>query len=266
MIRTTRIRIAIFILAPFGACAAHAGASPLQVSAAGGALNITTSMGDPAADDMRSIFAEAHDVVTGFWGGPFSEQVNVTLAANRADFDAGFPPEWGFKSECWMVGAGVADVLLYLSPAAWAEEACEHDPNDALHVRDIAVHELAHVYHGQLNPTRDFTGSEEIGWFVEGLAVVVAGQLNRDRYSDPVDAINEGAVPDRLRNVWSGQHRYAVAGSITDYIDKIYGRSVLYDLMSVTTEAAFLDKLGVSEQQLMDAWRAWALKDKPRAD
>lgn len=261
MIRTTRIRIAIFILAPIGACATHVGVPSRQASAAGGALNITTSMDDSAADDMRSIFAEAHDVVTAFWGEPFPEQVNVTIAEDRADFDAGFPPDWGFKSECWMVGAGVADFLLYLSPAAWAEEACEHDPDDDQHVLDIAVHELTHVYHGQLNPTRDFTGSEEIGWFVEGLAVVVAGQLNRDRYSDPVDAIYEGAVPDRLQNVWRGQHRYAVAGSITDYIDKIYGRNVLYDLMSVTTEVVFLDKLGVSEQQLLDAWRAWVLED-----
>ena len=261
MIRTTRIRIAIFILAPIGACATHVGVPSPQASAAGGALNITTSMDDSAADDMRSIFAEAHDVVAAFWGEPFPEQVNVTIAEDRADFDAGFPPDWGFKSECWMVGAGVADFLLYLSPAAWAEEACEHDPDNAQHVLDIAVHELTHVYHGQLNPTRDFTGSEEIGWFIEGLAVVVAGQLNRDRYSDPIDAIYESAVPDRLQNVWSGQHRYAVAGSITDYIDKNYGRRVLYDLMSVTTEVVFLDKLGVSEQQLLDAWRVWVIED-----
>ena len=158
-------------------------------------------------------------------------------------------------------GANRSDFLLYLSPAAWAKEACEHDPNDAQHVLDIAVHELTHVYHGQLNPTRDFTGSEEIGWFVEGLAVVVAGQLDRDRYSDLVDAIYDGAVSDRLQSIWSGQHRYAVAGSITDYIDKTYGRDVLYDLMRVTTEADFLGRLDISERQLLDAWRAWVLKD-----
>ena len=259
MSRTTQICIAVFALAPVGACATQAGVSPLQTTGAGEFLNITSSTDDPAANQMRSIFNEAHDAVVAFWGKPFSAQVNVTLAADRANFDAGFPPEWGFKSECWMVGAGVADFLLYLSPAAWAEQACEHDPDDARHVLDIAVHELAHVYHGQINPTRDFTGAEEIGWFVEGLAVVVAGQLDRDRYSDPVDAIQQGSVPDSLRNAWSGQHRYAVAGSITNYIDKTYGRKVLYELMSVTTEAALLDKLGVTERQLLDAWRAWVL-------
>jgi hypothetical protein len=261
MIPTIRNRITFFVLASIGASATDSAVSPLQASSVEEPLNITTSAGDPAADDMRSIFVEAHDEVTAFWGKPFSEQVNVNLVPDRAKFDAGFPPDWGFKSECWMVGVGIADFLLYLSPAAWAEEACEHDPNDAQHVLDIAVHELAHVYHGQLNPARDFTGAEDIGWFVEGLAVVVAGQLDRDRYADPVDAINDGVIPDRLQNVWSGQHRYAVAGSITDYIDKTYGRDLLYDLMSVTTEAEFLGRLDSSEQQLLDAWRVWVLDD-----
>lgn len=263
MITTIRDRIVVFVLASIGACAMHAAVSGQQASAAEGPLNITAAADDPSAENMRTVFAEAHDVVTGFWGEPFPEQVNVNLAPDRANFDAAFPPDWGFKSECWMVGAGVADFLLYLSPAAWAEEACEHDPGDARHVLDIAVHELAHVYHGQLNPTRDFTGAEEIGWFVEGLAVVVAGQLDRDRYSDPVVAIRDGAVPDRLQNAWSGRHRYAVAGSITDFIDKTYGRDVLYGLMSATTEAEFLGKLGISEQPLLDAWRAWVLKRQP---
>lgn len=261
MIRTIRNRIAFFVLASIAACATPSARSLAQASAARESLNITTSSDDPVAADMRRIFAEAHDEVTAFWGKPFSEQVNVILAPDRANFDAGFPPDWGLKSECWMVGAGVADFLLYLSPAAWAEDACDHDPNDAQHVLDITVHELTHVYHGQLNPTRDFTGLEEIGWFVEGLAVVVAGQLDRGRYSDSVDAIHDGAVPDRLQNAWSGPHRYAVAGSITDYIDKTYGRDVLYDLMNVTSETDLLGKLGISEQQLLDAWRAWVLEN-----
>lgn len=261
MIRTKHIRIAILLLAPIGICAMHAGVSFAQASDTRADLNVATSVDDPAAGDMRSIFAEAHTMVTAFWGEPFPEQVNIVLAPDRANFDAGFPPAWGFKSECWMVGMGVADLMLYLSPAAWSEEACEHDPEDAQHVLDIAAHELTHVYHGQLNPTRDFTGMEEIGWFVEGLAVVVAGQLDRDRYSDPVAAVDEGAIPGRLRNAWSGPHRYAVAGSITDYIDETYGRKVLYDLMSVTTEADLLSRLGVSEQELLDAWRTWVLED-----
>ena len=256
-------RMVVFVLASIVACATPAAVSAPRASAAEGLLDITAAADDPSAEAMRSIFAEAHDEVTAFWGEPFPEQVNVILAPDRATFDAAFPPDWGFKSACWMVGAGVADLLLYLSPSAWAEEACEHDPNDARHVLDIAVHELAHVYHGQLNPTRDFSGAEEIGWFVEGLAVVVAGQLDRDRFSDPVAAIRDGAVPDRLQNAWSGRHRYAVAGSITDFIDKTYGRDVLYGLMSATTEADFLRRLNVTEQRLLDAWRAWVLRNQP---
>ncbi|MDJ0700756.1 MAG: hypothetical protein QNJ07_12940 [Woeseiaceae bacterium] len=243
--------IAVSTLALTGACAARE------------ALIITASADDPAAERMRLVFTEAHAAVSTFWGEPFPGQVEVTLAADRASFDAAFPPDWGIETQCWMVGAGVADLLLYLSPSVWAEEACDHDPNDARHVLDIAVHELAHVYHGQVNPTRDFTGAEEIGWFIEGLAVVVAGQLERDRYSDPAVAIREGAAPAKLQNAWSGQYRYAVAGSITNYIDQTYGRGALYDLMRVTTETELLDTLGVSEQQLLDAWRNWVLNQRP---
>lgn len=259
MTSAERIVTGVSALALIVSCAAHTGDPPAHDSGVVEALNITASPDDPAADDMRGVFVAAHDAVAAFWRKPFPEQLSITLAADRANFDAGFPPEWGIKTQCWMVGAGVADFLLYLSPSAWAEEACEHDPDDAQHVRDIAVHELTHVYHGQVNPTRDFTGAEEVGWFAEGLAVVVAGQLNRGRYSDPADAIREGAAPEKLQNAWSGQHRYAVAGSIADYIDKTYGRGVLFDLMSVTTEVEFLARLGTSEQQLLDAWRAWVL-------
>ncbi len=220
-------------------------------------LDISISDDDPAADQLRRIFAEAHDVVTAFWSGSFPESVNVIVAADRSLFDAEIPPEWGLKSQCWMVGLGVADFLLYLSPSAWPNEACEHDPTDAQHVLDIAAHELAHVYHGQTNRTRDFTGAEEVGWFVEGLAVVVAGQLNRNRYSDPAVAIQEGAAPEKLQDAWSGQYRYAISGSIVDYIDKNYGRDTLYDLMAATTQVEILDALGISEQQLLADWRSW---------
>lgn len=259
MIRKPNILIAIAMLAATGGCAMNIGDPPAHASADTKVLEIDASTDDAAADSMRRVFAEAHDTVVAFWGRPFPEKVRVTLAADRASFDSGFPPEWGLKSQCWMVGVGVADFLLYLSPSAWADEACEHDPDDAQHVRDIAVHELAHVYHGQINPTRDFTGAEEIGWFVEGLAVVVAGQLNRDRYSDPAAAVRAGAAPSKLQDAWSGQHRYAIAGSMVDYIDKHYGRDVLYDLMRVTTEADFLDRLDVGEQELLSAWRIWVL-------
>src|SRR6516165_2607432 len=78
-----------------------------------------------------------------------------------------------------MVASGVADRMVILSPRVWKTQAAEHDPADAEHLRDLIAHELVHVYHGQHNPRPDFDGMDDSGWFVEGLAVYVSGQLER---------------------------------------------------------------------------------------
>ena len=217
---------------------------------------------DPFAEEVLSILKEARQDVEAFWNEPFAEPVNAILSPDRRHFDKAFPPEWGIgKTRCWMVGVGVADFLAVLSPAVWSEENCNHDGNDSQHVRDIFVHELAHVYHGQRNPTRDFSGAEEIGWFAEGLSVLIAGQLNRDRTSSPVEAINNGAAPKSLKKVWSGQYRYGVAGSIVAYIDAEYGRDALWDLLSVVSEEQLLTRLNTDEQSLIESWRKWVLEN-----
>lgn len=219
------------------------------------------AQGDPYASRVASFAVSGHADVEAFWSEPFLEPVNVTLAPDRAQFEKAFPPEWGMSStQCWMVGVGVADFLVMLSPSAWRDQACEHDPNDEQHIRDIIVHELVHVYHGQHNPTRDFTGAEEIGWFAEGVAVLAAGQLDRNRLSDAREAIEKGEAPSRLLDAWSGPYRYGVAGSITDYIDQHYGRRVMFELLSVTSQEEFLGALAVSEEKLLQSWTRWVLE------
>ncbi|GJL95760.1 MAG: hypothetical protein DHS20C05_21650 [Hyphococcus sp.] len=215
---------------------------------------------DPFAEEIVSTMTDARETVEAFWGRPFPEPVKAILSPDRAHFNTLFPPEWGIgKTQCWMVGVGVADFLAVLSPSIWGVEDCGHDGEDKLHIRDIFVHELAHVYHGQNNPTRDFTGAEEIGWFAEGIGVLVAGQLERDKLSSPQEAIRNGAAPKKLKKAWSGQYRYGVSGSIVAYIDAEYGRDVLFELLSVTSEDELLSRLNTSEAALLDAWESWVL-------
>jgi hypothetical protein len=193
-----------------------------------------------------------------FFGQPFRQPVSVLVAPNRAAFDAALPAAWGIApSQCWMVGVGVADNLYLVSPTAWASDACEHDAADAQHVQDIVTHELVHAFHGQHNPSRDFANAEEVGWFVEGLAVYVAGQLDRGRSSNPAEAIAADAAPTRLAEAWSGRYRYGVCGSMVQYIDQTYGRATVIALLSATTQQQVLDRLGVSEADFLTAWRAW---------
>lgn len=233
-------------------------------SSRSGGVVFNATPGDPAAGEIKALVPDAKAQVERFFGKPFAEPVRVTLAPDRPAFNAVFPKAWGMdKTECWMVGVGVADFLALLSPADWAKEACDHDARDAWQVRAIVVHELVHMYHGQRNPTRDFTGADDIGWFVEGLAVHVSGQLGHDRMSDPAEAIRNGAAPAALAKAWSGKYRYGVSGSLVAYIDATYGRKTIIALLPAVTQAEILGMLGLTEAELLERWKAWVLARAP---
>ena len=219
---------------------------------------------DPTRADVSKKIAKGQREVEAFFGSRFAEDIHVTVAPGRAGFDAAFPASWGMgKTECWMVAMGVADFLVLLSPAAWKQEACDHDPDDATEVQRIVTHELVHVFHGQHNPSRDFTGAEDIGWFVEGLAVLASGQLDRDRLTRTADAVRAGDEPKSLDETWTGKHKYGRAGSMVRYLDEKYGRKTLIALLPVMKQSDLLARLGVTEEQLLQDWKAWLLKESP---
>jgi len=215
--------------------------------------------GAVTAKEMQTIDAEAAAQVEAYFGAPFSEQPKITIAENRAAFNAAFPPEWGMsETECWMVGVGVADFLVVLSPSAWAAEACEHDGSDRAEVKRIVAHELTHTYHGQRNPTRDFTGAESLSWFIEGLATSVAEPEIDGRRARVVAAFNKGTAPAKLEAVWSGDTRYQMAGLLVDYIDQKWGRKKIIELLPAVTQEDALKILGIGEDELLSDFRAWA--------
>ena len=258
-----RLPLALLVLV----LAAPAGAQPLPDALAAqlveeplgpGGSTFRYSPGDPTAAAVRPMLDAARDTIEAFFGAPFPEPVRVVILPSRATFDAVLGAAWGVpETACWMVAAGVADFAVILSPGRWADEACEHDGTDPQHVQDIVTHELTHTYHGQHNPTRDFTGADEIGWFVEGLAVLVAGQLNWGRLSDAAEAVARGLAPTRLADAWSGRYRYGVSGSLVQYLDAAYGRAMLVRLLGATTQAELLDALGVTEDELLARWQEW---------
>ncbi len=149
--------------------------------------------------------------------------------------------------------------MVVLSPQAWKKQACEHDPEDAEATRQLVKHELIHVYHGQCNPTRDFTGVDDLDWFIEGLAVYGSGQLTADRLQRMQTAVKAGQLPDALSKVWNGPDRYAFAGSLVHYVDEKWGRATTVRLLRVRSTAEALSVLGTNEQALLAGWRALLL-------
>jgi len=212
--------------------------------------------GDPFANGMREGAAASVQQIERFFGAPFPEPVHFKMVADRKGFDDAVAKYGLSPTQCWMVGMGTADVMVVLSPQAWAKQACEHDAKDTESTRLLVKHELIHVYHGQFNPTRDFTGVDDLDWFIEGLAVFGSGQLTKDRIDAVHAAIAQGQMPAELSKIWTGPNRYGFAGSLVAYVDSKWGRPTTVRLLKVRSTSEALNILGTNEKALLEGWRA----------
>lgn len=210
---------------------------------------------------VLAIVSQGRLDVEKFFGGKFPRPFEIRVVADRAGFDKLAAERWGMpKTQCWMVGVGTASVLGLLDPASWKAEACEHDPDDADHVQKLVTHELVHVFHGQRCPKPEFDGMDEMGWFVEGLAVYASGQLDDKGRARLRRALSEGKGPTSLADVWSGAIRYPTAGTLIEHIEFRHGRAMLLRLMTATTNAEAQALLGTTEQRLLADWRAFVME------
>jgi hypothetical protein len=212
---------------------------------------------DPTvASQIHADLVRAEQRIQRLFGG-FRDTVSVRLFGDRVAFTEALRAAWGIPSTaCWMVGGADDHVLYLLSPAAWEEEACEHE-DDPDHVRRLVTHELAHVFHGQTNPSADLGELEEIGWFIEGFATWVSGQLDAEHAHDAAEAIAAGVAPARLADAWSGRYRYGVAGSMVAFIEDAWGRPALRALLTSTSQEELLRDLQLSEEEFLARWARW---------
>jgi hypothetical protein len=212
---------------------------------------------------MQDIAVASAKQVEQFFGAPFPDPIHFQMVPDRGAFDAAVAKFGVSPSQCWMVGLGTADLMVVLSTSAWAKQACEHDPHDLPAVRQVIAHELIHVYHGQFNPTRDFSGIDDLDWFIEGLAVLGSGQLTKDRLDAMQTAVRAGQCPTSLSKVWTGPNRYGFAGSIARYVDRTWGRATTVRLLNARGTAEALAVLGTSEASLMAGWRSSLARQAP---
>jgi hypothetical protein len=207
--------------------------------------------------DLKRHLDDGKKKVERFFGSPFKSSFVVEICPNRAALDDYFTKRWKMpKTQAWMVAAGIADQLVLLSPRVWKTEAAEHNPSDVAYVRDLIAHELTHVYHGQHNPRPNFDGMDDMGWFVEGLAVLASGQLERSQKGRAAEALKAGRAPAKLADAWSGRYRYGVCGSMVEFLDHTKGRDVIKKLLSAVTNEEALRILNTTEQKFLDDWKA----------
>lgn len=245
-------------LAPYNSFFAQT--SPTQVSVANAKFTLHCASEDSAG--LTEWLSEGVQAVEQFFGRPFPRKFDVYVFPNRAALDKQWQQDWGdstFQSSCWMVASGVGHRLDILSPRAWAAEACDHNASDTSALRRLLQHELVHVYHGQHNAKPDFAEMDELGWWIEGIAVYASGQLDEARLAGVRDLLGKNAAPNVLKKFWSGKNKYGLAGSMAAWIDKSSGRAVVFNLLSCADTSQVLKTLQTDETALLEAWgKYWA--------
>lgn len=219
-----------------------------------------------AAASIAAALVRGRPTIETFFGAPFRARYVVRVYPDRASLTEHWAAAWGvpgLKTECWMVASGVAGELAVLSTRAWATEACEHDPAETGATDRLLWHEQVHVYHGQANPRPNFDGLDDLGWFIEGLAVLASRQLATEHRSAARAAVEAGKAPAALATAWSGRWRYGVAGSLVEYVDRLKGRRTVVAMLADTSNAALLARVGLGEADLLSRWRAALTASQP---
>lgn len=207
---------------------------------------------------LTGTFAKGIAQTEAFFGKPFREHFDIRVFPDRAALDRQWQQDWGdttFHSQCWMVASGVAQQLDMLSLRAWSTEACEHNAADSVATFQLLLHELVHVYHGQYCASPDFTGMDDLGWWVEGLAVYASGQLDDARLERVKQRVATGKIPASLSRFWSGPDKYGLSGSVVAVLDRELGREVLVRSLQFGTVEAFFEGLGKTEEEVLRIWK-----------
>lgn len=259
MRRAAFIALMLTSLALYSLTAAvHADGVPTRTEAHPGFTLVYAAADSAWAPRLSASLERGITRVRKFFGAPFQRDVTVRILPTRAALDALWQQAWHapeFHSECWMVASGTGTELDVLSPNAWATQACEHDAANASHMDKLLAHELTHVYQGQRNVRRELDGMDDLGWFVEGVAVLASGQLEDDHLAPASEAIAKGAAPKELAKAWSGKYRYGVSGSLVRFVDRRVGRRTLSRMLADTTQGQLLSHTGLSETELLERWQ-----------
>lgn len=198
--------------------------------------------------------------VKSFFHSSFQKSFSVYIHSDRHSLDSSWQKDWKmptFKSECWMVASGTGSRLDMISPKSWDKESCEHKYSETKKTQQLITHELVHVFHGQRNVSPDFSDTERIDWFVEGLATFAYGQLNESRIDEVKKALAANNIHLKLDDFWTGKLKYALSGSMVMFIDHKYGRGKLMQLLPLNKKGDLLSILGIKEKELLEEWHAF---------
>jgi hypothetical protein len=221
---------------------------------------VYTSIDKNNLKDYKKLIETGIKSVKHFFDASFESEFSVYIHPNRQSLDSIWQKDWNmpeFKSECWMVASGVSTKLDMISPKRWDTQSCEHIYSESTHTQQLITHELIHIYHGQLNVSPDFSNTEGIDWFIEGMATFASGQCDTSRLAEVKKAFSENKIPKSLDNFWTGKIKYGLSGSVVMYIDHKYGREKLKALLPLNKKSEIFATLETTETELLDEWKKY---------
>lgn len=189
---------------------------------------------------------------------------HVYIHPDRGSFDAALQQELHrpqFHSECWLVAIGEPSVIHLLTPTRWADGSCDGRYTtyaDKVKTQKLITHELTHVFHGQSIRNHRFKNEADLGWFEEGLAVDVSGQLGSPEMQEVTTALQANRIPTTLHGLATWDNvllRYSTMGSLVRYIDTTYGKAKLKELLQYQSTQEIVASLGVSESVFLERWQ-----------
>lgn len=116
------------------------------------------------------------------------------------------------ETEAWVVGWSWGTMAIYiLNPKNISKESC-HD-GSTYNIEHLIKHELCHSFFQMT------FGTSKFGWINEGVAVYVAGQL--DKYS----------MPRKFNGFLDGKNLYQESGNAIKLIMENFGKDTLFEFL-----------------------------------
>jgi hypothetical protein len=256
---TRAVRRGVATLLPLAACACGAdtmrATGPGEVSKIEGAyVDVRFVAADSALASRMAVYADDEAPrIEAELGGVFGRRFTIEMFPDRQSLTTYWRVAWRqpqLVPECWMIASAGADTISLLTPRVWATSSCGPNASDETAVRRIVAHEGTHVLHRRLNGRAAFV-SQDAWWFVEGLAVVVSGQLDDAARSRVRALAGAGRLPTRLADVLPAG--YDVAGSLTSFVRDRWPPTAA-PIVRTADSNELLETLGVDEPTLLREW------------
>lgn len=218
---------------------------------------------EPRIAELKSAAVAGVANAEGFTGMTFPSGFAMHVYPTRLSLTTYWRIAWNDPAlvpQCWMIASSNRESIALLSPRIWTSENCGHDGNSAAYVARVIAHETIHILQAKNNPAPDINAVQQTKWLNEGAAVLGSGQFDDGQVQVVRQLVLSGYVPASLAVIWTGQQGYAVAGSVTKYIDARWGRAVLRQILTKSSNADILAVLGVSESDLINAWKQSVLQ------